>query len=134
MRILGVDYGTKRIGLAIGDTEMSMALPLRSVATLEEVITAARDEAAERVVIGMPTSMTDAGVAGERAMLVKAFIERLRMVLALSIDTEDERMTTAMVERMRRDAGIKKKDFDADAAAATAILETYMQRSKEASS
>ena len=130
MKLLGVDYGTKRIGLATGDTEMSLALPLRSVATFEEVVAAAREESADRVVVGMPRSMTDAGIAGERAILVKAFIERLRMVLALPIETEDERMTTAMVEHMRRDAGVKKKDFDADAAAATAILETYLERMK----
>jgi putative Holliday junction resolvase len=133
MKILAIDYGTKRVGLAVADTDVGIALPLKSVPSeraVELAAHAADAEGVHRLVVGMPASLGDAGTMGERAMLVKEFIERLRAVLVLPIDTEDERMTTALVERMRRDAGIKKSDFDPDAAAATAILETYLERLK----
>ncbi|MBI4458380.1 Holliday junction resolvase RuvX, partial [Candidatus Uhrbacteria bacterium] len=68
---------------------------------------------------------------GETERSVTAFIEALRRSTKLSIEIEDERLTTAAVERRRKDAGIKKGDFDRDAAAAAAILETFMARKKK---
>jgi len=134
MRILGIDYGTKRIGLAVGETDSGMAFPLRSVpndaAALDVIIRIAGEESVGRLVIGMPYRMTGAGAPGETESAVIAFIGGLKKKTELPIDTEDERLTTAMVEKMRKDAGVKPKDFDKDAAAATVILESYLARKR----
>ena len=134
MRILGIDYGTKRIGLAVGETDSGMSFPLRTVqnkgdlaAAVALVAAAAKEEECGRFVIGMPVSLRG-GEAGETAVAVKEFAAVLKRVSGLAVDTEDERMTTALVERMRKDAGIRPQDFDRDAAAASVILESWMMR------
>ncbi len=134
MLLLGVDYGTKRTGLAVGDTETRLAFPLRTVGAASRaelvaaVLATAKEEEAERIVVGLPKRLSGQGGAGETESAVIEFIEALRKTSGISVDTEDERMTTAAVERLRKDSGVKKKSFDRDAAAAAAILETYMQR------
>ncbi|OGL73410.1 hypothetical protein A3C96_00865 [Candidatus Uhrbacteria bacterium RIFCSPHIGHO2_02_FULL_60_10] len=134
MRILGIDYGTKRIGLAVGETDSGMSFPLRSVdnhgdlaAAAASVVAAAKEEDCVRFVIGMPTSLRG-GESGETAVAVKKFAALLKQQSGLEVDTEDERLTTAMVEKMRKDAGIRPQDFDRDAAAASVILESWLAR------
>lgn len=130
MKVLAIDFGTKRVGLATGDTDIGVALPFKSVPAeraIDFVAHAADAEGVHRVVVGLPIGLD--GKETERSVQVRQFVVSLKERLpTFPIELEDERMTTAMVERMRRDAGIKKSDFDPDAAAAVAILETYMQR------
>lgn len=139
MIILGVDFGTKRIGLASGDTSVTMAFPLRSIANegpdaaVAATLAAAKQEGAERIVVGMPHRMTGEGEAqgaepGETETRVRAFIAALGKKTALPVETEDERLTSAYVDSLRKSVGGKQKDFDRDSAAAAAILETFMQR------
>lgn len=131
MILLGVDYGTKRVGLATGDSGSGLAFPLRSAEVgsqgeaVEAVRAAAAEEKAERVVVGMPRTLL--GEAGPMADKVAEFVTILRG-RGLEIETEDERMTTALVEHRRREGGGKG---DKDAMAAAAILETYMERTGE---
>lgn len=134
MRIMGIDYGTKRIGLAVGETDSGMAFPLRSAdnrgdlaAAAAEVVAEAKKEGCERFVVGLPLSLKG-GDAGETAVAAKGFAALLKKNSGLPVDLEDERLTTAMVERMRKDAGIRPQDFDRDAAAATVILESWLAR------
>ncbi len=134
MKILGVDYGSKRVGLATVDTEVAMAFPLRSMPSARPgelaaaIIAAADAEAAGKIVVGLPRRLSGSGPAGDTEQAVIELVEALRSRTSLPVDTEDERLTTALVERERREAGLTKKQFDKDAAAAAALLETYIGR------
>src|SRR3989344_1550031 len=120
MKFLGVDYGTKRIGLATGDMEMSFAFPLRSVTVTSDedavaaVADAVRAEGADAVVVGAPYRLSGgAGEApGETEAAVTAFVDGLRAVLGVPVETEDERFTSAVADRLRREAGTSAKKFD----------------------
>lgn len=137
MKLLGVDYGTKRIGLATGDTSVSLAFPLKSVdvgdndAVIQAVVDAAKEEDAERIVVGMPYRVTGEGETGDIEERVNEFVRSLGSATDLSVDTEDERFTTVIADRLRRESGRKGRDYDRDAKAAAVMLETYMQRLRE---
>lgn len=135
MRILGIDFGTKRIGLAVGESTSPLVLPSRTVsaepfdAAIDAVLAAAAEESAELLVVGVPHRLAKGeGPAGETELLVAKFVEALKAKTDIAIDTEDERMTSALADRWREMAGTKKGNFDRDAAAAAAILETYIER------
>ena len=134
MNLLGVDYGTTRVGMATGDTDVSLAFALRSFAVenqvqiVEEVLSAAQEEGCETIVVGMPYRLRDEEELGEMEIAVTTFIEALKEATSILIVTEDERFTSTIAERRRREADIPGKSFDMDAAAAVAILETYMER------
>lgn len=134
MKLLGVDYGTARVGMATGDTDVSLAFALRSFAVesqtqiVEEVLSAAQDEESEEIVVGVPYRLRDDDEPGETEIAVLAFIEVLKEATNIPVATEDERFTSVIAERRRREADIPGKSFDTDAAAAVAILETYMER------
>jgi putative Holliday junction resolvase len=132
MRLLGVDYGTKRVGLAIGDTSPFFVEPLKTVeggeGAARRVADVAVEEDAEAVVVGLPISLAG-HEAGETADKVRAFIAELKGITPLDIQTEDERMTTVIADRMHREFGTtSKKKFDRDAVAAAIMLETYIER------
>jgi len=133
MRYLGVDYGTKRIGLAVGEDSPFFVGPLRTIGAdgpegaAKAVAAVAEEEGAGVIVVGMPYALPG-GEAGKIAVQVREMVEALKKSTAAEVRTEDERMTTALVERMHRDSGASKKKFDRDAAAAAAILETYIER------
>ncbi len=136
MILLGVDYGTKRIGLATGDSESAMAFPLRSIESntqsIGEVVAIAATEGAEKIVVGIPYRLDgEHKTPGDTEQKVTDFLAALKNATNISVDTEDERMTSALVDRWREEAGTKKKDFDRDAAAATAILESYIERARK---
>jgi putative transcription antitermination factor YqgF len=137
MKILGVDYGRKHIGLAVVDTVVPVPLPLRSIVHENIVISAkaiaavAAEESIEKIVVGVPHRLSGQGEPGDIERDVAALVAALKTETKAVIDTEDERLTTAMVERQRRDAGLSKKRFDKDAAAAAALLETYLARRSE---
>jgi putative holliday junction resolvase len=138
MILLGIDYGTKRIGLATGDLETGFAFPLKTVtagdAALDQIASIVAAEKIDRIVVGMPyrlvaaESMDGQSVEGDTQVRVAGFIAALGAKVAVPIVTEDERMTTALVKRMQQDQGGKKSSFDKDAAAAAAILQTYIDR------
>lgn len=134
MKILGVDYGRKRVGLATVDTEVSMAFPLRSIPSgrIEDLAAAiaavAAEEHAGKIVVGLPRRLSGSGPAGDVESTVIGLVEALRTETAAVVDIEDERLTTALVERERREAGLSKGQFDKDAVAAAVLLESYIQR------
>lgn len=134
MVILGVDYGTKRIGLATGDSASALVFPLRTIDrtaasdAVAAVLDAARAESAERIVVGVPRRMTGGSETGETERAALAFVGALRAETGIPVDTEDERMTSALADRWRHMEGRKKGKFDRDAAAAAAILESYIER------
>ena len=134
MKLLGIDFGTKRTGIAVAETPSLLTFPLRTFAEsdidilIEKIVDVVKEEGSEKVIVGIPYRLTGSGTVGQTEQAVLDFVEKLQKKIAIPVITEDERMTTAAVERIRKDAGISKEKFDKDAAAAAAILETYIIR------
>lgn len=133
MKLLGIDYGTKRIGIAVGDTDPFFVHPLRTIASdredaAQEIGRIAVEEDAKRIVVGMPYRMTGEGRPGETEGEAGRFAAALRKETGIPVEVEDERLTTAVADRLRKEAGTPKGRFDRDAAAAAVLLESYIER------
>lgn len=134
MRLLGVDYGTKRIGLAIGESTPFFVEPLKTVTETDQVKAAeavaetAKEEGVETIVVGIPVALAG-HEQGETADRVHGFMSELQKRTTAEIHTEDERMTTALANKLHREFGSSKKgQFDRDAAAAAIMLETFIEK------
>jgi len=125
LRVLALDYGAVRTGVAISDATGTIAQPLGVVerAATERGIAEVRalvdEHGAESVVVGMPLTLR--GERGAQADETEAFVEALRSVLDVPVETYDERFTTAIAARAGGAA-------DEDARAAAHLLESYLQR------
>lgn len=119
MRYLGIDYGEKRIGLAISDAAGRIAFPHATVGRIDEVLDSIASLGAGAVVIGLPLSLD--GTDSEETRAVRAFAVRLTELVPLPIAFENEMFTTKMAEaHSPREA--------ADAAAAALILQSYLDK------
>lgn len=130
MRILGIDYGAKRVGLALGDTESRLASPwgviewddkLTLIAKLHDICV--RD-LVEAVVVGVPRPLGDQASASAQTREVENFIRDLK-ALSLPIHEEGEALSSQLAARQVREAGEKGKRDDL---AAAAILQTWLDR------
>ena len=132
MKILAVDYGDARTGLAACDPGEMLASPVGTVEhwdpqkVAEEAATAAKEVRAERIVVGHPLNMD--GTAGPRAQLCREFAALLREASGLPVVLWDERQTTVTATRYLNatDTRGKKRKKVIDAVAATVILESYL--------
>lgn len=133
-RLLGIDLGTKTIGLALSDVELRLASPLETLAKGKFTQDAERLRAiAERfaiggIVFGLPLNMD--GSEGPRAQATRAFARNLRRVLPLPTAFWDERLSTAAVTRslIQQDASRAKRAEVVDRMAAAYILEGALRR------
>lgn len=129
MNLLGIDYGTKRVGIALGDTESRVAVPYDmlefSGVTLAGISEIIQRENIEAIVIGVPKTLH--GEEGRSCELVRQFVEELKS-LGVKIILEDERLTTVEVERAMREYGKAKRGIQKDAAAAAIILQSYLDK------
>jgi len=122
---MGIDHGDKRIGIAVSDTNGRIAFPKRVVpnrgnhtfAELKEII---EEEAVSKIVVGLP--LLPGNQETEQTKKVRVFADRLHEEIMLSIEFENELLTTHMVV----EAGIKKEH--ADEAAAALILQSYLDK------
>jgi putative Holliday junction resolvase len=137
-RLLGLDVGERRIGVAITDPEQRLAVPLRSVVRdgrggeLEALAALVLDEEVAGLVVGLPLTLR--GEAGAQAATTQAFAEVLGRRLGLPVLFWDERLSTR--EALQRVAGIAKdqrrgsrsrtRAADTDALAASIILQAYL--------
>lgn len=119
MRYLGVDYGSKRIGLALSDAEGCIAFPHSVVGSIGDVVAVARREGVGGLVIGLPVPF--GGGSSRETAAVRAFAERLGKQVELPMVFENEVLTSAFAERSSGDEA-------ADAAAAALILQSYLDR------
>jgi putative Holliday junction resolvase len=134
MRILGIDYGRSRIGLAISDPSGMLAQSLTVIRresdeqAAQEVARIADEQAAEALVVGLPRNMD--GSLGERAEQCRAFAERLAAVTGLAVEMYDERLTTMAAERMliAADMGRRRRRQVVDKLAAALMLQGYLDR------
>ena len=134
-RILGVDLGARRIGLAVSDPSGIIASPLGTIERSGDshrdrvaIVAAANESEASIVVVGLPREMS--GRMGPAAKAARAEVEALR-VLAPSLQFElvDERMTTVIAQRSLIDAGVRRKarKQTVDKVAAAVILRSYLE-------
>ncbi len=135
-RIVGLDVGSVRIGVAVSDPLGIMALP-HSVITrtsLEQDLKAIGDLAASveavKIVAGLP--LNQEGKPGPQAEKVMEFLDRLREVVNVEVVTQDERFSTAEATRMLIGANVSRKGRKkvVDKVAAHHILQTYLDRAK----
>ena len=132
LRLLCLDIGERRIGLAISDPSGLMATPLGFIERtglqrdITSVLERAQERQAEGIVVGLPLSLN--GKVGPQAKKVLAFLKALRGKTDLTVDTADERFSTAEAERLLRQAGRQPSRHrgDVDAAAAAIILQEYL--------
>jgi putative Holliday junction resolvase len=138
MRVLGVDLGRRRIGLAISDPEANFAFPLaaiasggptKDIATLGKLMT---EHEVARVVLGLPLHMD--GRAGPEAEAARSFARALERATGVPVETLDERWTSVQAERTLRESGTPKRRResrrrgDLDSMAATIVLRTWLER------
>lgn len=130
-RVLGLDLGDVRIGVAISDPDRRLAVPLGTVRTgAPEDIRAIGRLVAESdvslVVVGHPLSLS--GRTGPRAHHAEQFVAALRSFLPVPVVLHDERLSTVEAERALRDAGAGRRERRraVDRSAATIVLQAYL--------
>jgi putative Holliday junction resolvase len=139
MRILGVDPGRRRVGLAITDPTGTLARPLTTLTVPGEAVAVDRvaDEAARlgreddglsAIVVGLPTRLD--GSASDETLRVRRFIEALRARVVVPIFEEDERLTSREAESRLaiRERDWRRRKERIDAAAAAIILQDHLDR------
>lgn len=129
MKVLAIDFGLKRVGTAVGDTELRIAVPGKTLPNddrlVERITGLVRSRGVKKVIVGMP--LTPSGREGERAKAVKAFVENLRRALPdVPVETWDERYTTQEAERRLSDLPPARRKKIIDAVSAQIILEEYL--------
>lgn len=137
-RVLALDLGEARIGVAISDPDRTVALPAGTIVVsggvedLKAVAALVRDTGAGEVVVGHPLSLS--GERGPSARRAEEFADGLRMMLKGPVHLQDERLTTAEAERSLRQAGAgsRVRRRAVDQAAASLILEAYLARARRA--
>ncbi len=133
-RVLAVDWGERRIGLAVSDPQgvIAVGLDTLEVSGVEmaaaTVAAAAVEHEAERIVVGLPLLMS--GERGEAALAAEAFAAMLARRSGLPVETYDERLTTALSQRRLREQGVRTGHARKRVAqgAAIALLESYLMR------
>ncbi len=124
MKVLALDYGSARTGVAVSDPTGTLARPLGVVegaateSGLAELARLAREEEVERVVVGLPLTLR--GTHGEQATETERFVEALRGVLDVQVELFDERFTTDLAQQTGGSAPV-------DALAAAHLLSTYLE-------
>ena len=132
VRVLALDVGSKRIGVAVSDPTGFLARSLTVIerrglrSDIEMIAKLLRQEGAERVVVGLPLSLS--GDVGPQALAVLEFKEALDKALDVSVETWDERFSTVGAQEALRAQGVRarKQRGRIDAAAAAVILQGYL--------
>ncbi len=134
MRIIALDIGDVRIGVAVSDLMRIIANPRETYVRKDEdadiayFIELAKKEEADTFVVGLPINMD--GTEGPRVEICRAFGEKLKEKSGLKVEYQDERLTTVTAERMLIEADVRreKRKQVIDKVAATIILESYLNR------
>lgn len=135
-RILGVDVGTKRIGLALSDPLGITAQPIDAIEPTDAGWKALAElvarESIKLVVIGLPLNLK--GERGKAVEVMTAFAERLKAMTGVEVQEWDERFTTSMAQRSMRESATKRKrerrDGTLDSMAAAILLQSFLDSTK----
>jgi putative holliday junction resolvase len=133
-RLLGLDVGTKTIGLALSDVERCVASPLETIrrtkfsADVRRLLEIAEEQGVGGLVVGLPVNMD--GSEGPRAQSVRAFVRNLLALTAMPVAFWDERLSTAAAERalLEADLSRKRRAVLIDKTAAALILQGALDR------
>jgi putative holliday junction resolvase len=126
VKVVALDYGSARTGVAVSDPTGTLARPVGVVelvgtpAGLERLVELIASEGAERIVVGMPLTLR--GERGEQAVETEAFLETLRGAVEVPVEGFDERFTTDLAEQ---DPG--SRNLPPDARAAAHLLTSYLE-------
>lgn len=137
MRILALDVGTKRIGVAMSDELLMTAQGRETIyrkdtkADMGVIAKLVADNSVSEVVVGLPLNMD--GSHGPKAKETIVFVEDLSKIVTVPVKTWDERLTTVQVERvmLEADASRAKRRKNADKLAAQVILQSYLDSKKK---
>jgi putative Holliday junction resolvase len=132
MRILALDHGTKRIGVAVSDETRTIAQPLEYIsaepfadflARLRQLI---REKEVELILVGLPRNMD--GSYGPAAEKVQTFVAALKDAVVVPVKTLDERLTSAQANRVLIQGGVRrdKRKEKVDQTAAAILLQSYL--------
>ena len=138
-RILAVDYGERRVGLAISDPTATIATPLAVLTRrpgkrppVQAVTELIREHGVEHIVVGLPLMLS--GEESEWTREVRVFGERLAQRAGVGVTFADERLTSVVAERAVRSLGLKRRQREQkqriDAAAAMLILQAHLDSLK----
>lgn len=137
MRVLGLDIGEKRIGVAVADTTTGLAMPLR-VMNAQEVIdnaqpwrTLVQDNELDLLVCGLPKTMR--GTTGRQAARIRELAERIAQNCGVPLEFADERLSSAEAKRVLRAQGLSEREMRGkiDSVAASLFLETWLAANSE---
>jgi len=132
MRVLAIDHGTKRMGIAISDELKLIAQPLEYIpaepfnvflARLQELLL---EKAVVLVLVGMPRNLN--GTYGPAALKVRDFVTALQAAVTVPVRTWDERLTSAQANRLLIEGQVRRKDRKekVDKMAAAILLQSYL--------
>jgi putative Holliday junction resolvase len=132
MRILALDHGTKRIGVAVSDELKIIATPLEYIlaepfadflARLKEIV---REKEVDLIIVGMPRNMD--GSYGPAALKVQEFVAVLKDAIAIPIKTLDERLTTVQAQKFLIQGNVRRaqRKEKVDKTAAAILLQSYL--------
>ena len=132
MKILGLDYGEARIGVAVSDALGMLANPLDTICEkdralqLEKVVAVAKENRVEKIVVGYPKRMDD--TLGHRAEYTEEFARELSQMLDIPYVMWDERLSSTEAHRILESGGVsgKKRKTKVDKIAAVIILQGYL--------
>jgi putative Holliday junction resolvase len=135
-RVLGVDLGSRRIGLALSDPAGRVATPHAMIersgnppVDRRKILAHAREAGASRVVVGLPLSLS--GDTGPAARAVLEEVDALRALAGeeFTVETHDERLTTVIAEQGMREARVPRRARrrTVDSAAAAVMLQSYLE-------
>ena len=132
LRVLGLDVGESRIGVAIGDPTGTIASPIAAIQRrnpekdMKAVVRLVEEHRAKAVVVGLPLSLS--GRVGPQARLVRQFIQALRRESPVPVHPQDERFSTVEAERLLRESGQQPSRNKGlrDSASAAVILQSYL--------
>lgn len=134
-RVLGIDLGRRRVGVAVSDELGILAVPLTTLTDerttsdrVRRVIRLAREHGVDRFVVGMPLRMD--GSEGPEAVAARAFADRLRDRSARPVDLVDERLSTVEAGRRLQEAGARNRHEKIDQASAVVILQSWLDGQK----
>ena len=136
MRVLGIDFGEARMGLAVSDPTGFLASGIGTVkvsgfkSAVREAVKAAQDNNAELIVVGLPVNMD--GSQGDRAQKCRDFAKEVSEISGIKTEMYDERRTTILAAGFMNETGTygKKRKESIDTLSAQIILQSYLDRNK----
>lgn len=124
-KLLGIDYGAKKVGLALAETETRVATPWRIISNSQDLIAKisqiCQEENIDKIVIGVPLSLQ--GAMSKQAMTVLDFIIKIKKQLNIEVVEQDEKLTSLYAQKLLQGTG--KMDDDV---AAMLLLQSYLDK------